>query len=477
MKVGRSPLLCSLLALLFLTSSRSAGATSSPPSNGIILRVRLQDGTMQKIQVPSGKEGEITLAQALTPFGPAPDDAIQVGSSNVADSSLTLAALNITHGALISIVASKKASSSSAPPSFGKAKQRPFDPYPEIAKDYTAAKRLKTRRSGIMTYGDVANLQSNLHVVDPQPKGPLERVYMCRISAERLQCMGPNLRVGLLLGTISRERLDTRPAKVRTSLSTSVAPEYCEVAKVHAMWDPPQEATPTHYDAKALVHHPRVRQLAEWLDLVPIGWIYSHCGDRSKDEATLPVHGQDILVAAKLQILQMQASGSDRWATLSMDVTTGATEAFQLSNVAVQMVAEDMIKDTEGRFVTTVHPVLVDGKETTMLDTVLCLVNTAMLAHDGKLAGSTSSTVKKNGMMLTKTKKALLAALEKDTTDHCSLLNALCDFNVLLAIDKQTKSDQMEALCQLVKKWSRGQKIGTQVSPQLKTMLKGILSQ
>ena len=436
----------------------------------MILRIRFHDGTMQKIQIPPGKEDEITLAQALSPFQlSSNDNTIQIGSDLISNVSQTLSMLKLKHGSLIALGTKKrnetKISQTTTTPTTTTttAKKRGFDPYPELAKDYTAALRTKTRRRGGMTYGDLALLQSSLHIVEPQPKGPIERIYMCRISAERFIPTNQP-RMGLLLGTIAKERLDTRrPNKQKTSLSsTTSTPEYCQVAKVQAIWESP---TPP------LIVTDRIRQLAQWLDMIPLGWIFTHA-----DRETPPVHGQELYQAASLQITQMQQGGTSSWITLTKDATTGATEAFQLSNVAVQMVAEGMMSCTEqGRFVPTQHAIVVDGKETTTLDTVLCLINTAMLAHEGKFAGGTLPTVKKNGMMLTKTKKALLAAIE--STDHCHLLNALCDFNVLAAIDQQMKPDQMEALCQVVKKWAKGQKIGTQLSPQLKVLLKGILNQ
>jgi hypothetical protein len=166
-----------------------------------------------------------------------------------------------------------------------------------------------------------------------------------------------------------------------------------------------------------------------------------------------------------------------KFCTLAMDAHTGATEAFQLSDVSVQMVAENMWDGKESkRFVTTQHEIIVDGKETTQLDAVLCLVNTAMLSHEGSFAGKTVNSVKKNGSLTGKTRKALLAALEKDSSDHCSLLNALNDFDILMALDELLPSEETQELCRLVRKWVRGQKRGTQVGTKLKMVLQSVLN-
>jgi hypothetical protein len=116
--------------------------------------------------------------------------------------------------------------------------------------------------------------------------------------------------------------------------------------------------------------------------------------------------------------------------------------------------------------------VLVDGKEVKKLDSVLCLVNTAMLPHVGSYSGkSATSAVKKNGSLTNKTKKALLAAVDNDA----SLLEELSDFNTLLALDQTLSKADSEELCQLVRKWVRGQKRGTLVTPKLKMQLRSIL--
>ena len=89
-----------------------------------------------------------------------------------------------------------------------------------------------------------------------------------------------------------------------------------------------------------------------------------------REEDSLPVWGRDVHVGA-CQIIEKMKRLNDRqegakFVTLAMDANTGATEAFQLSDVSIQMVAEKMWEGTEqGRFVTTQHEIIVDGKETT----------------------------------------------------------------------------------------------------------------
>jgi hypothetical protein len=321
---------------------------------------------------------------------------------------------------------------------------------------------------------------------------------MCHKSAERFQTNGfvknnakktqnaaPLCRVGLLLGTIQTERVEKGRRKARTSLSSQTSDaDFCTVAKVQAIYEPPSQKTTTGvYDASLgqtlLQQNPRVLVLAEHLGLIPVGWIFSYQDERHKDEEALPVFGLDVQTGAKLQIDNMRSRGHSegaKFVTLAMDANTGATEAFQLSDVSVQMVHEGMLVASEGtsqRQVPTKHGVVVDGKEIKELDSVLCLVNTAMLSHAGSYAGKTAaSSVKKNGSLTTKTKKALMSALKEDDR---RLLEELCDLNTLLALDQSVSNEDTEEWCQLVRKWARGQKEGTQVNGKLKMRLQGVL--
>jgi hypothetical protein len=221
----------------------------------------------------------------------------------------------------------------------------------------------------------------------------------------------------------------------------------------------------------------RALQVANWLGLTPVGWIFSYTDSRSQEGDSLPVWAPDVHCGGRLVIANMKRTDRQvgaKFVTLAMDANTGATEAFQLSDVSVQMVAEEIWDGTEqGRFVKTHHEIIVDGKETTQLDSVLCLINTAMLSQEGAYAGKTTNSVnKKNGVLTGKTKKALLAAMDNNS----SLLRALSDFNILVALDALLPAKQTEELCRLVKKWVRGQKNGTEVSTKLKLSLQSVLS-
>lgn len=482
------------LGLIFLAILLVDVASASSASNGMIIRIRLGDGSMEKVQVPTGAEESMTVSEILGPFSVPDGSSIQAGNSKVEDAtSSTLAGLGLKHGSIITITSPTVQKPTESRFSQLIPDSNVWDPFPDLAKDYKQALlKTKTRRSSQngMSFADIARLQSSLHTVDPQPEGSLKRVYMCKQSAARFQSngilakqKGIQVRVGLLLGTIQTERVEKTPKKARTSLSSQASDtEYCTVAKVQAVWEPPgQKPTNMVYDtdigANLLGSNPRVLEIATHLGLVPVGWMFSYQNNRHEDDDALPIHGTDIQTGASLQIANMKSrlgrSEGAKFVTLAMDANSGATEAFQLSDVTVQMVAEGLLAtdDKNSRHVPTKHAVLVDGKEVKKLDSVLCLVNTGLLPHVGSYCKSATSSVKKNGSLTNKTKKALLAAVDNDA----SLLEELSDFNTLLALDQTLSKADSAELCQLVRKWVRGQKQGTLVTPKLKMLLRSIL--
>lgn len=164
---------------------------------------------------------------------------------------------------------------------------------------------------------------------------------------------------------------------------------------------------------------------------------------------------------------------------MALDSKSGATEAFQLSKVSVQIVAEGVLaipaspKESIKRFVKTQESIRIDNKETKEFDSALCLVNTAMLSHEGRFSGKAdSNSIKKVrvGGLTAKKKESLLAQIE-DGNDS-DLVDGLCDFNVMMALDRSLLREDMSSLCKIVAKYSRGHKKGIEVENKLKLVIK-----
>ncbi|OEU19049.1 hypothetical protein FRACYDRAFT_207358 [Fragilariopsis cylindrus CCMP1102] len=579
--------------------------TTETVGNKILLRIRLPDGSIERIEIEETYIDSFTLNDLLKPFNVPDNASIRIGTGtntndieSDGDGDKTLQTLDVKHGSMITIIPSpkvvkenednnndtrvsrlaaataKKKAATAAASSSSSSKEN-WNPYPELAKNYDELLlQTKTKRSSrtSLSYSDISKLQSALHIVEPQKDGPILRVYMCRISAERFYSNGIttttskskitsttkssrkkkqqqqsqqqtttnyNCRVGLLLGTIQKERVDkpetalglTKKKVARTSLSSQTSDsDYCTVGKVHAVWEPPSQQQPASssssssdnnqqqllYDttiAKQLMQQERVLLLSKFLGLLPIGWIFSYNDERLKskrDQSLDKKLGNNDPQALFGNDIMTNEEDGDKFVTLSMDATTGATEAFQLSDVSVQMIYEDMFENVLSSnlrsgdmnsgvvvvdannnnnnppIVPMRHEILIDGKETKQLDSVLCLVNTAMLSHVGHYSGGGSSSSsswnsikKSNGSLTKKTKKSLLKALEASSSGDGEFLELLSDFNVLVGLDQLLSShssnndddSDIKMICGLVRKWSRGQKQTTKIDSKLKRKL------
>mmetsp|Transcript_17378 Transcript_17378/g.32959 ORF Transcript_17378/g.32959 Transcript_17378/m.32959 type:complete len:533 (-) Transcript_17378:48-1646(-) len=521
--------------LLWLANLASLVALSlaSSLSSPIILRIRKPDGSIGKIQVVD--QETTTLSSILSAFLQVDNNDVSsvkcsISDQEIEDPNKPISSFNFKNGSLITITPSKKKTQISnqnetSSSNTVTARFTDFDPFPHLAKSSHSAavrrsralSRLPSRRS--MSYSDIADLHSYMHVIEPQPEGPIKRIYMCSTGAQKFKdnCIivptkkqlkatkgmaEPQIRnrCAVLFGTVNKERVDqSMNTKVRTSLSTPLYEmKMCQVVKVHAVWEPSQSGTQDAYDAKDLMEggedYQRAVEIAKLLGMQVVGWIFSYLDDRintsdeRKDksgEDNLPVFGRDIIHGARGQIRNMQTFGRDegqKYVTLALDSKTGATEAFQLSDVTVQMVAEGVLtlakESEEGRlkrYVKTQESVIVDNKETKELDSVLCLVNTALLSHQGRFSGSPGVvSVKKGGGLAAKKKKTLLGMI--DAGDDSGLVEELCDFSALIALDKCMDNKDMEIMCNLVNKYSKGQRKSLEIDKSLKLVIQSIVS-
>lgn len=518
------------LWLVNIVSLLALSLSASQQSLPIILRIRKPDGSMGKIQIID--QETTTLSSILSAFLQVEDGTsikCSISDKEVEDSNRPISSFNLKNGSLITIASPLKTSrqdeSTATKKVYASSRFTDYDPFPHLSKSSHSAavrrsralSRLPSRRS--MSYSDIADLHSYMHVIEPQPEGPIKRIYMCSIGAQRFKdncTIMPTKkqlkvtkgkaeaqirnRCAVLFGTVNKERVDQSiSSKARTSLSTPLYEmKMCQVVKVHAVWEPVQSGTEDTYDSRYLMddgeEYKRAVEIAKSLGMRVVGWIFSYSDDRlnvsdadrsSSGEDSLPVFGRDIIHGARGQIRNMQILGRDegqKYVTLALDSKTGATEAFQLSDVTVQMVAEGVLtlSEKEGgkemkRYVNTHESVIVDNKETKELDTVLCLVNTALLSHQGRFSGSSGViSVKKGGGLSVKKKKILLEKI--DAGDDSGLVEELCDFSALMALDKCMDKKDMEIICNLVNKYSKGQRKSLEVDKSLKLVIQNIVA-
>lgn len=116
------------------------------------------------------------------------------------------------------------------------------------------------------------------------------------------------------------------------AMVSRVTPIYfCGCTQVQALY---QLSSPSLESAETQ----RAIKLAKKLELSVVGCVYSYDGTkRAEGDA---VHGTDVMNSSKLQIENMRATKSNKFTVLPMEAQSGATEAFQLSDISVQMIHE-----------------------------------------------------------------------------------------------------------------------------------------
>ena len=207
----RTKSLCTALAFCaqgFL-SPVSIFTSASGPAAPLILRIRKADGSMGKIQIAN--QESTTLSSVLSTFSS--NDASSSSSSSssakcsiankeISDTDKPISSFNLKNGSIISITPPKKSkqeikaeqeAKEIASASLSANRYTAFDPYPSLARgSHSAAARrsralarLPNKRS--MSYSDIANLHSFMHTIEPQPEGPIKRIYMCHVSAQRFK--------------------------------------------------------------------------------------------------------------------------------------------------------------------------------------------------------------------------------------------------------------------------------------------------
>ena len=140
------PVPTGLFSLLFLCAFSQwtsihllpEASASSPPS-GMVVRIRLADGSMEKVVIPHGFDETMTISDLLQPFSIQDDAKIHVDKTVVDDTSNPLATLPIKHGTLITVQSSTTTKPTESRFSQLKVDPHSWDPFPDLAKDFEHA--------------------------------------------------------------------------------------------------------------------------------------------------------------------------------------------------------------------------------------------------------------------------------------------------------------------------------------------------
>jgi hypothetical protein len=519
------------------------------PEAIMILRVRSPNGSLQRLKLTSEiqKMTIAELLQSLGHHHPVvletsstkkkasrtarTTPAVQLDGTDVASlESLVSELPNIQHGSLLTILQSSIAKDKKEEPAKTKKSatangnsktnngvfdeeeddkngtdDSSFVPFPDLAKRWNDRRYRATNNNKPTSYAALsAYRDATVHRIDEvsQPKR-IEQVYICPAIARRFvdtaaddESSSPSPSSlssdgALILGTIGRQH-KTKP---RHSLDDNTHKSTL-IAKSHALVMPAEEKDDVWKD------------VAAYLGLQVIGWMVA---STANDDGALWPTNNDILRAARYQINVMRKAHQQQgmtpfegFCTIAMDRSSGATEVYQLTDVTVQMAAEGLFHDIKpnnndntGRTtatttespppdqLTTKHPIWVDGGESTSLDTLLCLVNTAVVSQTGWYT-KVKRTVKKNNGRLTKaTRTKLLAALLQDNSnDDAVALDLLCDFDLLVVLVRMLRQrpgqllpedDDGRELCQTVQQFAKGRKRTTKLNPALRQRIADLI--
>ena len=113
-----------------------------------------------------------------------------LNNNNSLDMTECISNLNLSNGAMLSVLSSSSGSTTASGPKTMKAKSSQqsvddkWEPFPELSQRQKTSSRRRSS-SRIATFGDYSS--DSMHVVEAQPKGPIQRMYMCQFGASQFQ--------------------------------------------------------------------------------------------------------------------------------------------------------------------------------------------------------------------------------------------------------------------------------------------------
>ena len=504
-----------LMFLLTWLCSHTLIHSSSPVGSSIVLRLRDTDGSMHRISVPTSQSETITLDQIVSDFDPSAQKLLcfhqklpttKTDTATIPlDRNQSISQLNLQHGSLIQLVATATASSDT-PPSPSLQHTPAFDPFPHLSKrkNIKSSRRHFSPRTSFNSLSRLEQLRSHtMHTLSTvklsQESSKVSSVYMCANVAQRfLQSWATtssassnnSIPMALLLGTIDPVNSSTRSVYIH---ALWIPPPLYQEIIPSILWNPQSisEKDDSAKIKKCLSEYNRMVQLASTLGLQVVGWIYAHDDTLPQQQKLVPFQGIYLQYAAWGQIYTMKQNLiSDTFLTLTMNRISGSTEAFQVHDECVQMFAEGLIHLTtntnnnnnplqdsnNNHMLTTLEPICIDGKETQELDSIFVCKNTAILKHVGTFSGrgDEKSPVDLHGKLNPWGCNKIQKVLEMD--NDSSLIQNLCDFQLLLALDRLvSKKDQME-LVFMVQEYVRRGYCETRLGTRLKLVLEHVVS-
>ncbi|CEM14732.1 unnamed protein product [Vitrella brassicaformis CCMP3155] len=460
------------LCICLIVGIASQALCVASAAESIIVRVRLPTGELKRVTMRRNERlqsirRKLGLDRDASSFPFAEDPR---GASKLSDSAI-LQRLKIQNGQIIYLVRPPSTEKPSLmPPAEAPSERLPSEPpaarpttakhvrdgympYPELSSRRSG--RLRRRASGRVGQMSMQDLQATSKRL--QVKAQTDKVvkqvsvssggaewFLSGIRAFAAARNGTETSVrgaALLYGTVdaSTGRI-TVEAVTQPSAMAWREGEECDLDQ---LWSPSNRELDS------------ADRVAEMLGLRLVGWIFT-----SPDEQT-PVGSTEIITASLLQRRCMQRHGREEGEMFVSvaAISTGndvALEAFHMSRQAVQLASDGLFvlpsPASNASLIATSEPVSVEGRETTDLDVLFCLIPVAIQSHEGWLQNSFPSPFvpQQNG------EESLAAVLRRHMLGRDvrrrPLSARLRDFNLLLYVAKfVSREADLPVLCRAVR--------------------------
>jgi nuclear protein localization protein 4 homolog len=210
---------------------------------------------------------------------------------------------------------------------------------------------------------------------------------------------------------------------------------------VEAIYEPPQELDSESAEGFIFADDPMeetVEQIANFLGLKRVGWIFSH----PPREKTLVLTAAEIILAAEFQL--QAAGGVEESPFVTVKVTLGddgnaSVEAFQVSLQCMSMVAEEALQITSNPAVCSVHETFTaiqEGKVSKTVDNNFFLNVVPIVQHTSDLLVSQFPKFNRDHDDRVPNQDAMKKQLSKSGTAGWTFVELLADFNMLIFISK-----------------------------------------
>ena len=224
-------------------------------------------------------------------------------------------------------------------------------------------------------------------------------------------------------------------------------------AVVEAIYEPPQEVDSTAAEGFVLLDDPReetVEQMAEWLGLQKVGWIYCH----EPREKGFTMSNAELIMAAEYQL--EAAEGVNETPFVTVKVAQGldglvSVEAFQMSQQCLAMVAEEALEvNVENPKVCSINETFTaiqEGKESKTVENDFFLTVVPITQHTSDTFVSDFPRLNRDLDARVPNHDALKSQLQKAGTAGWTLEDRLADLNLLVYLADFLDESDLPRIC------------------------------